>query len=285
MPISQAIQARRQSPHQRTINKLVARKKKHPEHENHERWLVSYADFITLLFAFFVVMFASSQTDKGKQKQMQESVKKAMEESKFSATLVGILGGTPDDNGKGNAMMKGPGGTKPDTTPIQHQPQVVEVTPALERLKKELQAEIESGAMVVQLTNRGLVVSLQQAAFFPSGGDGVATETYAAIQKVAKIISSLSSPIRFEGHTDSMPIKNKRFSSNWELSAARAIAMMELLSKKFGIPESRMSIGGYADTVPVTSNDTVKGRARNRRVDIVILSAPGILDQPQAATQ
>ena len=73
----------------------MARKKKHPEHENHERWLVSYADFITLLFAFFVVMFASSQTDKGKQQQMQESVKKAMGESKFSAALVGILGGTP----------------------------------------------------------------------------------------------------------------------------------------------------------------------------------------------
>ena len=265
----------------RTNRKTVARKKKVPEHENHERWLVSYADFITLLFAFFVVMFASSQTDKGKQQQMQESVKKAMTESKFSATLVGILGGTPDDNGKGNAMMKGPGGTKPDSAPIQP-PQSVELTPALDVLKKELMVEIESGAMEVHLTGRGLVVSLQQAAFFPSGGDGVAPETHEAIGKVVKTIVTLPNPIRLEGHTDSRPIKNKRFHSNWELSAARAISMMELLTATFGIPQTRVAIGGYADTVPITSNDTEEGRARNRRVDIVILSAKGILDQPEA---
>ena len=258
----------------------MARKKKHPDHENHERWLVSYADFITLLFAFFVVMFASSQTDKGKQQQMQESVKKAMTESKFSATLVGILGGTPDENGKGNAMLKGPGGTKADTTPIQQPPQVVELTPALDILKKELNSEIESGAMEVHLTGRGLVVSLQQAAFFPSGDDGVAPETHEAIGKVVKTVGSLPNPIRLEGHTDSRPIRNKRFQSNWELSAARAISMMELLSEQFGIPQTRMAIGGYADTVPVAANDTEQGRARNRRVDIVILSAKGLLDQP-----
>src|SRR5712692_190776 len=89
----------------------MARKKKHPEHENHERWLVSYADFITLLFAFFVVMFASSQTDKGRAQQVSDSVKKALEGQHVSAMLAAVLGGTADNKGQGSAMKKGPGGT------------------------------------------------------------------------------------------------------------------------------------------------------------------------------
>src|SRR5580704_14337276 len=91
--------------------KQMARKKKPPEHENHERWLVSYADFITLLFAFFVVMFATSQTDKGKAQQVSDSVKRALEGEKISQVVAAILGGTASDKGKGNAMMRGPGGS------------------------------------------------------------------------------------------------------------------------------------------------------------------------------
>lgn len=262
----------------------MARKKKHEEHENHERWLVSYADFITLLFAFFVVMFASSQTDKGKQQQMSESMKKAMEESTFTASLQGILGGVADDTGKGNAMMKGPGGTKPDTTPITTPSEVVELIPAMQRLKKELRAEVDAGTMEIHMTGRGLVVTLQQTAFFPSGDDTVAPSSFDSIKKVAMIIESLPNPIRLEGHTDSLPIRNGRFHSNWELSAARSITMMELIVHKFDIPEGRMAIAGYSDTVPVASNETEDGRARNRRVDIVILSSTGVLDQPTAET-
>src|SRR5712692_310165 len=94
------------------LRKNMARKKRHPEHENHERWLVSYADFITLLFAFFVVMFASSQADKGKAQQVSDSVKKALEGEKISTILAAVLGGTVDDKGKGNAMLRGPGGAQ-----------------------------------------------------------------------------------------------------------------------------------------------------------------------------
>ena len=259
----------------------MARKKKEVEHENHERWLVSYADFITLLFAFFVVMFASSQTDKGKQQQMSEAMKKAMEENTFSAALSGILGGVSDDSGKGNAMMKGPGGTKPDTTPIPPpSAAIVELIPAMQRLKKELRAEVDSGAMEIHMTGRGLVVTLQQTAFFPSGDDSVAPSSFDSLEKVAKIINSLPNPIRLEGHTDSRPISNGRFHSNWELSAARAISMMDLLIRSFEVAEGRMAIAGYSDTVPVAGNETEDGRSRNRRVDIVILSATGMIDQP-----
>ena len=258
----------------------MARRKKAVEHENHERWLVSYADFITLLFAFFVVMFASSQTDKGKQQLMSDAMKKAMEENTFSAALSGILGGVSDDTGKGNAMMKGPGGTKPDTTPIPLPAAVVELIPAMQRLKKELRAEVESGAMEVHMTGRGLVVTLQQTAFFPSGDDSVAPSSFDSLGKVANIINSLPNPIRLEGHTDSRPISNGRFHSNWELSAARAISMMDLLVRSFEVVETRMAIAGYSDTVPVAGNETEDGRSRNRRVDIVILSASGMIDQP-----
>src|SRR5258708_462487 len=90
----------------------MARRKKHPEHENHERWLISYADFITLLFAFFVVMFASSQTDKGRAQQVSDSVKKALEGEHVSSLIAAVLGGSPDTKGQGNAMMKGPGGAQ-----------------------------------------------------------------------------------------------------------------------------------------------------------------------------
>ena len=259
----------------------MARKKKPEEHVNHERWLVSYADFITLLFAFFVVMFASSQTDKGKQQQMSESVKKAMEESKFTSALQGILGGVTDDKGKGNAMMKGPGGTKPDATPTQAPPpEIVDLIPAMQKLKKELRAEVDAGTMEVHMTGRGLVVTLQQTAFFPSADDTVTPSSFESIRKVAKIIESLPNPIRLEGHTDSQPIRNGRFHSNWELSAARSISMMDLMVNRFDVPEGRMAIAGYADTVPIASNETDEGRSKNRRVDIVILSATGVLDQP-----
>src|SRR6476469_9145942 len=121
----------------------MARRKRHPAHENHERWLVSYADFITLLFAFFVVMFASSQADKSKAKQMSESVKSAVEEGHFSAFVASILGGTVDDKGKGNAQMKGAGGevkaTPPSDPPAKAIPQkLAELMPSLHRLTTDL---------------------------------------------------------------------------------------------------------------------------------------------------
>jgi chemotaxis protein MotB len=248
----------------------VARKKHHPEHENHERWLVSYADFITLLFAFFVVMFASSQTDKAKAKQVSESVKAAMENGGVAAAVHEILGGTVDEKGKGNAQMKGPGGAQAAAS--KEAAVLAELLPSMQYLSKTLETEIRLGKIDIHLEPRGLVVSLRQATFFPSGEDTIDPATYDSIAKIAKTLSQLSNSVRLEGHTDSIPIHTVRFRSNWELSAARGIAMMELLETRFGIPRGRMAIGGYADTAPVESNATDAGRGRNRRVDIVILN-------------
>src|SRR5262245_64958762 len=109
----------------------MARRKKHPEHENHERWLISYADFITLLFAFFVVMFASSQADKGRAEQVSESVKKALEADSVSAVVAAVLGGTVGTQGQGNAMMKGPGGAKV-AEERKTEEKIAELTPSLQ---------------------------------------------------------------------------------------------------------------------------------------------------------
>jgi chemotaxis protein MotB len=256
----------------------MARKKKHPAHENHERWLVSYADFITLLFAFFVVMFASSQVDKGKAKQVSASVTEALETGGAAGTaakVAMILGGTVDDIGPGNALMKGPGGAQRATKDSPPE-EVIELIPSLKQLSEQLREEIAEGKLELSLEPRGLVISLRQAVFFPSGEDFIDPATYPIVEKIAALLTSHPNRIRLEGHTDSVPIRTARFPSNWELSTARAIAMLRLLTERFQVNPLQLVVAGYADTSPVGPNDTEEGRGRNRRVDIVILSELGV---------
>jgi chemotaxis protein MotB len=253
----------------------MARKHGPPEPENHERWLVSYADFITLLFAFFVVMFASSQTDKGRAKQVSEAVEKALNNGhsiSVPAAVAKVLGGTVDDRGQGNAMMKGPGGAQ---HALKDAPEdnVVELMPSLERLNQDLETEIKAGKLEVRLEPRGLVISLRQSAFFPSGTDALDDSNMPTMRKLAELIATLPNSIQLEGHTDAVPIHNSHFKSNWELSCARAIAVLETLCGTFQLPRARFSVVGRADTVPIGSNETLEGRARNRRVDVVILNS------------
>ena len=253
---------------------VMSRRKKHAAHENHERWLVSYADFITLLFAFFVVMYASSQADKARAAQVSESVRQA-----FARPLVAsILGGTINEKGPGNSMMKGPGGAEKATAP--QQGAFAELLPSMTFLEKELEKEIAAGKMQVRLEARGLVVSLREAAFFPSGADTILPAAYGSLEKIAETIGKIPNPVRLEGHTDSVPIHNDRFRSNWELSTRRGIAMLEFFTERVKFPAVRFAVAGYADTIPVDTNDTEEGRARNRRVDIVILNKAGFSGEP-----
>jgi len=260
----------------------MARRHKPEAHANHERWLVSYADFITLLFAFFVVMFASAQADKGKAARVAESVRKALDEGQVRSAVAAILGGTRDDKGKGNAMMKGPGGARPAA---HEEPPLPAATLAgsMHALQSALREEIDKGQVQVTLEQRGLVISLREAAFFASADDTVYPGTYASIGKIAAALRALPNLIRLEGHTDSVPIHNARFRNNWELSAARSIAMLELLTGRFEVPSTRMAVAGYADTAPVESNDTESGRSHNRRVDIVVLNQDGARPEPHPA--
>jgi chemotaxis protein MotB len=258
----------------------MGRKKKHAEHENHERWLVSYADFITLLFAFFVVMFASSQADKGKAEKMSESVKKALEGEKMTAIVAAILGGTVDNTGQGNGMERGPGGVKTVTDQPKKEEKISALMPSMKVLTQALAKQIAAGEIEVNMENRGLVISFTQAALFPSGEDTIRRASYAPLKKVSEAIAGIPNPVRLEGHTDSRPIKNSQFRNNWDLSAARAIAVLEILSSRFAIPNERLSVAGYADTAPRAANDTEEGRTKNRRVDIVILNEEGVKAEP-----
>jgi len=258
-------------------------RKKHEAHENHERWLVSYADFITLLFAFFVVMFATSQTDKNKAKAVSDSVKEALEGPSFKSVVSVILGGTVNDKGQGNAQRKGPGGANKSIAPSASEPskdELAELLPSLQVLTKELEQEIKSGKLQLSMGLRGLTISFTQAALFPSGEDVIAEETYPSIRKISAAIKEIPNPVRLEGHTDALPIHNSRFRSNWELSAARSISLLELLTN-FGVCKDQLSIAGYADTSPVDDNKTAEGRQKNRRVDIIILNKTGIKGEPE----
>jgi chemotaxis protein MotB len=238
-------------------------RKRNTAAENHERWLVSYADFITLLFAFFVVMFASSHADKTKAKEVSASVREALEKGKFGGAVAGLLGRTV------NAK---PAEQPPAAAPPQPAQSNGDLAGSLAYLNRELQSEIDTGKVKVELQARGLVISLREAAFFPSGDDTILPSANRSLEKIAAVIEKLPNAVRLEGHTDAVPIHNSRFHSNWELSAARGIAMLELFSSRYGIPSQRLCIAGYSDTMPVESNDSPEGRAHNRRVDVVIVN-------------
>jgi len=260
----------------------MSRKKKAPAAENHERWLISYADFITLLFAFFVVMFASSQTDKGKAQAMSEAIAEGFKHDKMAAVVKEILGGAPGSKEKGNAQNKGPGGDKKLTAEeAAAAAKIVELVPSMRLLQSELKHEIATGMLKVTMEARGVVISLRQAAFFPSGQDTIDAVTYPAIEKIARVLLTVPNRLRLEGHTDAVPIRTAKYRSNWELSAARGVTMLELLVKAYQVPEARLAVGGYAETIPIASNETPEGRAQNRRVDVVILNETGSKGEPE----
>lgn len=242
---------------------------------SHERWLVSYADFITLLFAFFVVMFATAQTDNAKTRAVAESVTRALQGGdSFKAAFDMLLGGTREAQGS-IAKRPAPPGKKlslGDNATLT----LAELMPIL---TQALQQEIQSGRLSLRMTGRGLTISFTQTALFPSGEDEIAPDFYPTIQKIGEAMNKVKNPARAEGHTDSVPIHNSRFRSNWELSAARSIALVELLTK-YGVARERLSIAGYADTAPIEKNDTEEGRRKNRRVDIVLLNETAAKGEP-----
>ena len=156
-----------------------------------------------------------------------------------------------------------------------------ELLPSMVQLNKSLEQEIKEGRLEIRLERRGMVISLLESSFFPSGDNTILPIARSTLGKIAGNLKSLPNAIRLEGHTDAIPIHNARFRSNWELSAARGIALMEMFTGDFGLPNQRMSIAGFADTAPVASNETPEGRARNRRVDIVVLTVEGALGEPK----
>jgi chemotaxis protein MotB len=260
----------------------MSRRKRPHSHANHERWLVSYADFITLLFAFFVVLYASSQVDKRKvgklalaiQVAFQEmgvfqasttevpvdvtepmpfSTVQAIENTERTASLARIAS-SPE-----GALGTGVGGENGDLAQLQSE---LETTLALEIERKEIAMRREPD---------GLVISLREVGFFASGSAEMKTASQAAFDRIASMLRRRDYRLRIEGHTDNAPIHNAQFPSNWELSASRATEVVRLLIVREGFGPDRLSAAGYAEYRPVASNLTKEGRGMNRRVDIVIL--------------
>jgi len=256
------------------------RQKRPKEAENHERWLVSYADFITLLFAFFVVMFASTQSDKLKAKEVSESVREALEHGQFSAAISTVLGRGKHENSRPPVnpdRVEKSENLPPKPAPPQ---QPADLAKSLDRLQTGLTMELKAGKIGLKLEGRGLIISLREAAFFASGDDGVAPASIPILAKVAAELQQSSNPLRLEGYTDAIPIHNSRFRSNWELSTARSIAMLEVLRQRFQIAPDRMAVVGYAENAPEDTNETEEGRAHNRRVDLVVLSTEAQKSEP-----
>jgi len=229
-----------------------------------------------MLFAFFVMLYSHSQMDRAQAERISQAFREAMAEGRLTHVLAKLLKSAPPPKPRAQAPAQLPPAPPPEPDGT------VELLPSLKELKDKLRMEIDKGRVEVRMERRGLVISLKEATFFPPGGDAIQPEALPVIENIALELKKVPNPIRLEGHTDSTPIHNSRFRSNWELSAARGIAMLELFATRFGIPRDRMAIAGYADTAPVAPNDTEAGRARNRRVDIVVLNETGARQEPQS---
>ena len=244
-------------------------KKKHPEHVNHERWLVSYADFITLLFAFFVVLFASGQADKHKQVKLAKAMQTAFDHN-------GIFeqhADTPplSDAGSANAGAIPTPLALPLPTAAE---QTAFANATAQRIHQVMRVQVaerhvEEGAVSVRPIQDGVAVSLREAGFFASGSADV---RQSSLDTLKAIIAALPRrPMRVEGHTDNVPIHNAQFATNWELSTARAAGIARMLIDEGAVSPKELSAAGFAEFRPLASNDTEQGRTQNRRVDIVLL--------------
>ena len=253
----------------------MARRKRHEEHVNHERWLVSYADFITLLFAFFVVLYASSQVDKRKVGKLAVAIQVAFQQLGVFETSNTQIPLSDSEQVPFSQVQVVENSER--TTDFEHfvQPMKGVLSPmknVQNELEKALAEEIKSKIVDVKLSREGVVVSLREVGFFESGSASMRASSRDAIDRLAAILASRSEFLRIEGHTDNIPIHNKRFDSNWELSSARATEMIKLFVERYHIEPARLSAAGYAEFHPVSQNGTAEGRAQNRRVDIVILN-------------
>jgi chemotaxis protein MotB len=263
---------------------MTRRRKRPRAHSNHERWLVSYADFITLLFAFFVVLYASSQVDQRKVGRLALAIQVAFQEmGVFPASTTQI----PLDV---NEPM--PFSTVQAIQNVKHNSELARIASApedslaaaseetdLNTLQSELQEalhhEIALHEVAMHRETDGLVVSLREFGFFDSGSAAIKPESLSALNRIASILAVRIYRLRIEGHTDNLPIHTAQMASNWELSTARATELIRVLIMDHRFAPERLSAAGYAEFHPVASNLTPQGRAQNRRVDIVILSSHG----------
>ena len=237
---------------------------------NKERWLISYADFITLLFAFFVVMYSVSSVNEGKYKVLSDTLTGVFNAPQRAMQPVD-LGEYPGNTLPGEAeSVIPPAVTEP---PSQDQVSDAERDQALQAMANQLSMEfdqlINQGVITVERNNEWLALSLRNSLLFGSGEAEPHYDAFPLLERIAKVVEGRDNAIRVEGFTDNRPISTSSFPSNWELSAARAAAVVRLLAMN-GIEPARMAAVGYGEHQPVARNDTDEGRSRNRRVVLMI---------------
>lgn len=222
-----------------------------------DRWIISYADFVTLLFAFFTTLYASSTVDVAKLSGVAEGMHSAFDTPAVPTTpLDGIAGATGRDVlDKGTAVVDS------------------QIAYVRSQVETELAEAIRAGQVEVNRDRRGLVVSIPETGAFPVGSADLSPALVQVMERLSTAVERLPNAIRIEGHTDNVPIHTARFASNWELSAARAIRVVDVLMARGTVLPDRLSVAGYGEYRPRVSNTTPGGRSRNRRVDIVILNA------------
>lgn len=257
------------------------RRRKRAGHANHERWLVSYADFITLLFAFFVVLFSSSQVDKRKVGRLAMAIQVAFEhlgvfESSNSRAPLSTSEPMPFDNVQIiEKVLKTTDISQPvpSAKGSRGEPgQRGDLMRLMAQLEQIFSSEIKQNDISVRVGHEGLIITLHEIGFFDSGSADVKLKSEPTVARIANLLRDQPFNIRIEGHTDNVPIHNSQYSSNWQLSTARAIGMTALFISTYGFPPDRISASGFAEFHPIATNETAEGRFQNRRVDIVVLA-------------
>ena len=249
--------------------------KREPEKPaNHERWLVSYGDLLTLLFAVFVVMYAMGQQDKKKAEEVAQSIQSA-----FGMTQAGT-GGKPIIIQSGAVNIIPDMKTSPSVTAqkrnIGDKTRQIAASTDYGSIKASIDAYLVKtgniGKVGVEITHRGIVVSLKEVGFFDSGSARIKKESTETLSAIADTLNQYANTFRVEGNTDNIPIQSSEFRSNWELSTERATNVVHYLVENTGFTPQSISAVGYGEYRPISDNDSSESRMKNRRVDIVLLS-------------
>ncbi|RJG01186.1 flagellar motor protein MotD [Noviherbaspirillum sedimenti] len=250
----------------------MARRRHEEEHENHERWLVSYADFITLLFAFFVVMYAISSVNEGKYRVLANSLGNA-----FGTGAAVSASQVAPERQQAFPLRRQPAPDRQQVEALRRERTAM--TAIARQIQQALAPLVKRGIVRVTQTSRGVKVEINASILFAPGDARLTAESGEALTAIAGIMKEDSHAMQVEGHTDNVPISNAAFPSNWELSSARASSVVRLLADN-GVAHERLTAVGHAENFPVGPNESTEGRLRNRRVEILILAG-----LPEQATE
>lgn len=246
------------------------------DRDNHERWLVSYADFITLLFAFFVVMYAISSVNEGKYRVLSSSLVTAFRSPETSAggALAPVVQVPQISTIRPNLRVKPP-------AQVEREQRAEEMKSVARNIVQAMRPFSSQGQVAVIESDRGVAVEINDSLLFSAGRADLAPRAEQAILAVGQVIAETPYPVTIEGHTDNIPIRTPLFPSNWELSAVRATTVLRVLAAA-GVAPQRLTAIGYGDQRPVESNESDAGRSRNRRVAIQLEAAvPPVPATPQ----